>query len=166
MSKYRYSTSVRDYFRTIAGKTAALFSLALHAGASEAKAGARVAQTLRRAGYGIGMAFQVIDDILDFESIEDIAEGLCTLPLIYALQEDRPSMEAILTRVGRRDSAVSDEAAAAAVARATELGGPERAREDARRFTSRALAEVDRLPPSPARDELRNLAERLLHRAY
>jgi heptaprenyl diphosphate synthase len=175
ISRYRYSTSVRGYFRTIAGKTAALFSLALHAGASEAKAGARVAQTLRRAGYDIGMAFQVIDDILDFESIEDVlrkpvgkdvAEGLCTLPLIYALHEDRQGMEAILGRVERRGTAVSDEAAVAAAALATALGGPERAREDARRFTSRALTEIDRLPPSPARDELGLLAERLLHRGY
>ena len=175
MSRYRFSTSVRGYFRTIAGKTAALFSLALHAGAAEAKADMRVAQTLRRAGYDIGMAFQVIDDILDFESIEDILrkpvgkdidEGICTLPLIYALHADRQGMKAILAKVGRRDRAASAEAASAAAARATELKGPERAREDARRFTSRALAEIDRLPASPARDELRILAERLLHRAY
>jgi heptaprenyl diphosphate synthase len=173
MAKFRWSASVRSYFRTIAGKTAALFSLALHAGASEAKAGTRVAQTLRRAGYDIGMAFQVIDDILDFESAEavlrkpvgrDIAEGLCTLPLIYALQADRPGMEALLAQV--RGGGTPAEAAASAAARAIGLGGAERARGDARRFTSRALSEIDKLPPSSARDELGLLAERLLHRAY
>jgi heptaprenyl diphosphate synthase len=171
LSKYKYSSSVRSYFRTIAGKTAALFSLALHAGASEAKAGARVEQVLRRAGYDIGMAFQVIDDILDFESAEDllrkpagrdIAEGLCTLPLIYALRADRPGMEAILSREPRGSEAVSAEAAA----RAIELGGTRQARNDAMRYTARALAEIGRLPASPARDELGRLAERLLHRVY
>jgi heptaprenyl diphosphate synthase len=175
LERYRYSTSVRGYLRTIAGKTAALFSLALHAGATEAKAAARVTQTLRRAGYDIGMAFQVIDDILDFEAAEDvlkkpvgkdIAEGLCTLPLIYALQADRPGVEAILGSARGPGEAVTAEAAAAIALRATELGGPERARADARRFTSRALAEIERLPPSPPRDELGSLAERLLHRAY
>jgi heptaprenyl diphosphate synthase len=177
LSKYRYSSSARSYFRTIAGKTAALFSLALHAGATEAKAGARAAQTLRRAGYDMGMAFQVIDDILDFESAQDvlrkpvgkdIAEGLCTLPLIYAIQADGPSMRAILSRVPRPgdQAAQGSTAAAEAAARAIELGGPERARADARRFTARALAEIAKLPPSPARDELGRLAERLLHREY
>ena len=175
MDKFRYSTSVRRYYRTIAGKTAALFSLALHAGAVEAKAPVRVTQNLRRAGYNMGMAFQVIDDILDFESVEgllrkpagrDIAEGLCTLPLIYALRADRSGMEAVLAKVGRRGTAISAEAAVAAAALAAKLGGPELAREDARRFTSRALEEIGRLPLSPERDELGRLAERLLHRAY
>ena len=175
MGKYRYSDSVRGYLRTIAGKTAALFSLALHAGASEAKAGPRIAQTLRRAGYDMGMAFQVIDDILDFESAErvarkpvgkDIAEGLCTLPLIYALKADRKAMESILRRVGQGDASAAAQVAAAAVARAIELGGTQRARDDARRFTSRAILEIGRLPRSTARDELGLLAERLLRREY
>jgi len=175
LEKYRYSASVRRYLRTIAGKTAALFSLALHAGATEAKAETGVTQALRRAGYDMGMAFQVIDDILDFESAEDvlrkpvgkdIAEGLCTLPLIYALQADRKGMDAILSRGMRPGKAVTPRAAVAAARRASELGGVERARADARRFTQRALAEIERLPASGSRDELMSLAERLLHRAY
>ena len=175
MGKYSYSDSVRGYFRTIAGKTAALFSLALHAGASEAKAESRITQTLRRAGYDMGMAFQVIDDILDFESAErvarkpvgrDIAEGLCTLPLIYALKADRKGMEALLERVRRGDAESSARAAAAAASRAIELGGTARARDDARRFTARALAEIGRLPKSSARDDLGLLGERLLRRDY
>ncbi len=175
LSKFSYSASVRSYLRTIAGKTAALFSLALHAGATEAKAGAQVAQTLRRAGYDIGMAFQVIDDILDFESEEDvlrkpvgkdIAEGLCTLPLIYAIEADGPGMAAILAPGGSGGEPVSLEAAAAAAARAAELGGLDRARADARRFTTRAQREISRLPASTAREDLARLAERLLRRAY
>jgi heptaprenyl diphosphate synthase len=175
LDKFSYSASVRSYLRTIAGKTAALFSLALHTGAAEAKAPPRVAQALRRAGYDMGMAFQVIDDILEFESAEavvrkpvgkDIAEGLCTLPLIYALQADRQGMEAILAKGRQPGEPVTPEAAAEAARRAAELGGPERARADARRFTSRALAEIDTLPESPPREELRRLAERLLHRAF
>jgi heptaprenyl diphosphate synthase len=177
--KFGYSAGPRGYFRTIAGKTAALFSLALYAGASEAKAGKRTEQSLRRAGYSIGMAFQVMDDILDFESSADIvrkpvgwdiAEGLCTLPLIYALRTDEPAMRAALERVvaGQEggDEAERGAAAALAAARVVELGGIDRAREDARRFTSRALGEIAGLPPLPARAELADLAERLLGRAY
>jgi heptaprenyl diphosphate synthase len=178
-AKFSFSTSRRGYFRTIAGKTAALFSLALYAGASEAKAGKRAEQSLRRAGYCVGMAFQVMDDILDFESAaevarkpvgRDIAEGLCTLPLIYAQEADRPGMRAALERViaaqGARDEAERAAAARAAAARVIDLGGIDRAREDARRFTARALGEIEGLPPLPARAELAVLAERLLRRAY
>jgi heptaprenyl diphosphate synthase len=178
-AKFSYSTGPRGYFRTIAGKTAALFSLALYAGASEAKAGRKAEQALRRAGYCIGMAFQVIDDILDFESAAevvrkpvgwDIAEGLCTLPLIYALEADGPGMHAALDRViaghEARDEEMSAIAARAAAARVIELGGLDRARDDARRFTARAQNEIARLPPLPARAELAALAERLLLRVY
>jgi heptaprenyl diphosphate synthase len=174
LSKYEYLPSRRDCFRRISGKTAALFSLALFAGASEAEAGRRVAQTLRRAGYGIGMAFQVIDDILDFEADEsvmrkpvgkDIAEGLCTLPLVYALQGDGARLRNLLP-TGREPPEEIAGKAAAAAARTIELGGTEAARSDARRFTARALGEIGKLPPSVARDELAGLAERLFHRSY
>jgi heptaprenyl diphosphate synthase len=177
VAKYSYATSPRDYFRTIAGKTAALFSLALYAGASEAKAGRAAEQSLRRAGYCVGMAFQVIDDILDFTSDEgiarkpvgkDIAEGLCTLPLVYALRIDAPSLRATLAPLASREIDKNGRAAAARATaeRVIELGAVDMAREDARRFTARALDEALRLRPCPARDELVDLAERLLHRTY
>jgi heptaprenyl diphosphate synthase len=176
MGKFSYSTSVRGYLRAVAGKTAALFALALYAGSVEAKAGGRIPHLLRRAGYGIGMAFQVIDDILDFESTEpvarktvgrDISEGLCTLPLIYALREDPEGMRALLPRGPSAGPAGGGrmEPAAAAL-RAAQLGGTARARADARRFTDRALSEIGRLPDCAARAELSSLAERLLERAY
>mgnify|MGYP001412601809 CR=1 FL=1 len=185
MGKWSYSASVRRYYRTIAGKTAALFSLALHTGAAEAKAPWRVAQALRRAGYDIGMAFQVIDDILDYESSEasmrkpvgrDLAEGLCTLPLVYALRADEAGMRALLERLaesqgsgaGRRPgrAAGAEEPVSAIVSRVAELGGLERAREAARRFTERAQAEIAGLPGIPARRELSSLADKLLARKY
>jgi heptaprenyl diphosphate synthase len=180
MGKYDFSQSFRAYFRTIAGKTAALFSVALHAGAAEAKAPAALVQGLRRTGYCVGMAFQVIDDILDFESEEDvlrkpvgrdIAEGLCTLPLIHALRADPEGMSALLKPLRgaaggeRAFGAAHDAAASRAAARAAELGGVELALADARLFTDRALREIGTLPPSRSRDELSALAERLLHRA-
>jgi heptaprenyl diphosphate synthase len=179
LARYEYPASARRYLRTISGKTAALFSLALYAGASEAKAGRTVEQALRRAGYGIGMAFQIIDDILDFEADSavlrkptglDIAEGLCTLPLIYALGADESAMRAALGRVASCAGGMRSEertaAARAAAELATELGGTERARQDARRFTERALREIERLPATRARDELASIADKLLSRAY
>ncbi len=177
MDKWSYSASRRGYFRKIAGKTAALFSLALHVGAAEAKAPAPVAERLRRAGYNLGMAFQILDDILDFESSagvmrkpvgRDIAEGLCTLPLIHALRVDEHGVRALLSALSReRDGAAQMEPAVAAViARTVSLGGVDAARRDAARFTARAEAEIARLPATPARDELSRLSSRLLSRLY
>jgi heptaprenyl diphosphate synthase len=175
IGRYEFAASVREYRRTIAGKTAALFALALHAGSAEAKASERVSQSLRRSGYAIGMAFQIIDDILDFESTEDvarktvgrdIAEGLCTLPLIYALERDPTGMRALLPRRPRAGSGADSIAAAAAAERAALLGGTGRARLDAGEYTERALTEIGRLPDCSAKERLASLAERLLARAY
>jgi heptaprenyl diphosphate synthase len=175
LDKWSYSTSVRAYLRKIAGKTAALFSLSLQAGAQEAKAPRAVAERLRRAGYDIGMAFQVIDDILDFESTEgvmrkpvgkDIAEGLCTLPLIHALRRDEAGLRNLLGSVRTRAGAIDEAAVQAVIARVVELGGLDDARREAHLFTERAKDELARLPRCEARGELADLADRLLARNY
>ncbi len=175
LAKFSYSTSERHYLRMIAGKTAALFSLALHAGAIEAKAPARVIATLRRAGYNIGMAFQVIDDILDFESSEhimrkpvgkDLREGLCTLPLIYAQQADRKGLDMLLPNTEERRTNFDEPDVAALIEKIASLGALERAREAARRYTTRALTEIQKLPSTPARMELASLTRNLLVRRY
>jgi len=175
LDKWSYSTSVRSYLRKIAGKTAALFALSLQAGAQEAKAPRLVAQRLRRAGYDMGMAFQVIDDILDFESTEgvmrkpvgrDLAEGLCTLPLIHALRRDEAGIRVGLAALRDPSGRVDEAAVQALIARCTELGGVDEARKEAALFTERAKGEMALLPACAARDELESLADRLLTRDY
>jgi heptaprenyl diphosphate synthase len=177
LGKWSYSTSLRSYHRIIAGKTAALFGLSLVAGAIEAKAPRRQIETLRRAGYDLGMAFQIIDDILDFESTEgvmrkpvgrDIAEGLCTLPLIHALRADEKGMKALLAglRPGGPDSPVDESAVKAVLARSIALGGVEAAKIEASRITTRAKEAIATLPPCEAKARLEGLTESLLSRSY
>ncbi len=169
MGKFRFSTSKRSYLRTIAGKTAALFSLSLHVGASEAKADPFVTQALRRAGYDIGMAFQIIDDILDYESDDktlrkpvgnDIKEGLCTLPLILALKKDESSLRSLLGKP------MDDRKVSEIVRIVVSAGALDEARTIAQRFTARARVEIERLPSCPAKQELMAAAEALLQRRY
>jgi len=170
LGKFSFSTSRRSYLRTIAGKTAALFSLSLHVGASEAKADSSVIQALRRAGYDMGMAFQIIDDIFDYESDDktlkkpvgnDIREGLCTLPLIYALQTDASALKPLLA-AGPMD----DEAVAKVLRIVSVTGALEKARGAARHFTARARKEINALPACEARDNLIAASEKLLARTY
>ena len=96
---HRYSVALDfdQYVEIIAGKTAALFSMSLFAGAYEAKVNNQTQRALVQAGYCIGMMFQIVDDCLDFlgsaESIgknvaNDIKQGDMTLPLLFALKND------------------------------------------------------------------------------
>jgi len=88
------STDVQNYLWRIGGKTASLFANATEGGATLAGCPADVVEALRQYGYNIGMAFQIVDDILDFSSDEeqlgkpagsDLREGTITLPALLLL---------------------------------------------------------------------------------
>lgn len=65
--RFHPHTSIRRYLRRIAGKTAALFALSFHVGSQESGCSPELCRRLRRIGYCLGMGFQIIDDVLDFE---------------------------------------------------------------------------------------------------
>ena len=168
--RYDPDTSIRRYLRRIAGKTAALFALSFYVGAHESGCAVPVCNTFRRLGYCLGMGFQIIDDILDFERAgaetgkptgSDISQGIYTLPTIIALRADDTTLAAALSRRPRGRRAVS---------RATRLiqerGGFEGARLRARQYTERSLREIRRLPSHPSIDTLVGVTEKLLHRTY
>jgi geranylgeranyl pyrophosphate synthase len=84
-----------DYYRWIAAKTASLFSTAAESGAVLADSPEEAVHALRDYGYNLGMAFQVVDDILDFIGDEaelgkplcsDLSQGVLTLPTIVFLE--------------------------------------------------------------------------------
>lgn len=170
LERFQWPRSVRNYLRKIAGKTAALFSLALRAGAIETKAPLVVVEALTRAGYDAGMAFQIMDDVLDYESSaqdmrkpvgKDLREGLCTLPLILALRGDPSRLAPYL------GSASPDEGAVEHIVRIVRQSGSlEAARSLASRYTRRSLDELARLPAGAARDDLLSTVERLLTRKF
>lgn len=89
------SINEETYKKIIGSKTAELFAAACHAGSLLAEATPKLAESLKCYGRNFGMAFQIIDDILDYTSVEgsrgksrgmDLKEGKLTLPLIYALK--------------------------------------------------------------------------------
>lgn len=91
-----------QYFRRVAHKTASLFSMATEAGAVLSQAPEESIQILIEYGHNLGIAFQIVDDILDFIGTEeelgkpvgsDLAQGTLTLPAILLLErypEDNP----------------------------------------------------------------------------
>jgi octaprenyl-diphosphate synthase len=153
--------SEEQYDLLIRAKTASLLAGAAEVGALAAPPAERAA--LRRFGEALGMAFQIVDDLLDYTadaaalgkpSGSDLREHKVTLPLIYALprmaEAERRAVAGLLRNAEPADDQIAD--VIGAVARA---GGLDYARERAQRIGQQADAELDLLPPSSARDALR-----------
>jgi heptaprenyl diphosphate synthase len=96
--------AIAQYDASIRGKTAALLSTSCWLGASTAGAPGRVAEALARFGTEVGIAFQVVDDVLDLygeshaigkPAGSDLREGVFTLPVLMTLRED-PSLRSLL----------------------------------------------------------------------
>lgn len=95
LSKSNPDSSEADYMRVIENKTAILFQAAGECGAILAGADQTMASALQKFGRHLGIAFQLIDDVLDYDGNtdelgknvgDDLAEGKPTLPLVYAMQ--------------------------------------------------------------------------------
>lgn len=100
--------SLRRLLKKTMGKTAVLFSLSLYAGAREAGRGEAQCRILRRAGYALGMAFQLQDDLLDWTGreselgkpvLEDLRSGNYTLPVFGAGKKNPAGVRAALENV-------------------------------------------------------------------
>jgi len=161
--------SRRAYLRRIAGKTAMLFGLSLVTGAAETKAKPHEIALLARAGYSMGMAFQVIDDILDLTShadalgkpaASDLSAGLYTLPVIEAVERDDSVRALVLPPPA---DPVSLEKALRAIDAA---GGIAHARRAAHAYTARARRAIGRLANPRQREVLAIVADLLLGRDY
>ena len=153
--------SEESYDLLIQAKTASLLSGACEVGALRAAPDERAA--LRRFGEALGMAFQIVDDLLDYvgdpevtgkPTGSDLREHKVTLPLIAAL----PRMNGVARR--RVDTLMAqaepdDGQIAEVIETVAEAGGLDYARERALRLAQQADGELDYLPSSPARDALR-----------
>ena len=167
--RFKSNISMRSYLRKIAGKSAILFSLACFVGAHEAKTSQELSERLRRIGYNIGIAFQIIDDMLDYSGDpdlmrkslgNDIKAGLVTMPVLCALRLDASG---VLREIFSRDT-FSGEEADVIFSRVRDCGGVEKSARQAAVYTNRALRDIASLPPGENRDMLEILTRRLLIR--
>jgi heptaprenyl diphosphate synthase len=167
--RFKSNTSLRSYLRKITGKSALLFSAACFVGAHEAKLSRDLCEQFRRIGYNIGIAFQIIDDMLDYtgdpglmrKSLgNDINAGLVTMPVLCALRLDTSG---VLYRIFSRDS-FSSEDTRLIFSQVQNCGGVEAASKQAENYTNRALRGIAALPSGKSRDMLENLCRRLLIR--
>ncbi|MDQ6692538.1 MAG: polyprenyl synthetase family protein [Candidatus Dormibacteraeota bacterium] len=162
-SRYRYGATLDEYIARIDAKTAALLVASCWVGGWLGGLGDAELTCLRDYGRELGLAFQIVDDVLDYTAAstdlgkpvaKDLAEGYATLPLLLTeLTEHLPD--------GRQLDQATVERVAAQVRAG---GGAERALETARSHSHRAAAALANLPSGSAREALLELTEFVVER--
>jgi octaprenyl-diphosphate synthase len=157
------------YFAIVEDKTASLFGWATRSGAAIAGAPEPLVKALGEFGGHVGVAFQLVDDLLDYAGDPavtgkglhtDLREGKLTLPLILAIEKD-PTLSKDLYAAREQDPAAATRLVAAVHA----LRTSDEVRARANSETDKALAALALLPESPARDLLAAIALELSARA-
>ncbi len=157
------TTEIR-YMEVIYRKTARLFEAGAQIAAIVAGAPPELEQALARYGKHLGIAFQLVDDALDYggdaEALgknvgDDLAEGKPTLPLIHALRHGSPDATAMI-RTAIEQGGTEDQGPIRAVVEST--GGLDYTARLAENEAQRAVEELGAIPASPYRDALESLA--------
>jgi len=158
------------YFDTIQGKTAMLFEAASHTGAILAGADPQQEAALQHYGRYLGLAFQLIDDLLDYQGDaeamgknvgDDLAEGKPTLPLIHAMREGTPEQAKLIRQAIRQGGLDHLDDVLAIV---HETGALEYTRARAEEMSAKALEQLGFLPASRYRDSMAELARLAVER--
>ena len=170
MNMHDASLDEAGYLRVIRSKTAKLFEASTQIAAILAKSSPAIESACAEYGQALGTAFQVIDDVLDYDGDsaemgknlgDDLREGKSTLPLIAAMRAGTPEQartirEAIETGTTERLHDIVQ------IVRST--GALDVAREAAAAEASRAMRAAEILPASAFRESLLQLAAQLLER--
>lgn len=169
-SRFSSNLSVKSYLSRISGKTAELFSIALYLGAAEAKADESVARELKNIGHNLGMAFQIIDDILDYEGSDesikksaanDLKQGIYTIPFIYAYKDNKEALKKYMNK-----EVYSDEEVNEIIKVVKDNNGIKKANELATKYMNKCFKGLDRLPNNEYKVVLKEIVEWLLIRQY
>lgn len=169
----RYDTKMRmrDYLKQIKGKTAQLFALSCYSGAFQTEHSEKFAQQAFQIGNDVGMAFQIIDDTLDYSTdetkigkpaLQDLRNGIYTAPLLFALQTSKSELEPFLLKKEK----ITDEEAATVLQIVQTSGGLKRAQELAGKYTKKALQKIEKLPENQNKKVLSRITEQIMNRDY
>ncbi len=172
LSKARtLNTTEKDYYTIIGKKTASLLAVSMATGAITAGATEERAQQMYAIGYQLGLAFQIRDDIFDYNKTNllgkptgnDLREQKITLPLLYALEQaDAKTREEVLGWVKK---AAKDSAYVSRVNRFVKAQqGIERAQATLQTHTQKAVAIIREFPEGAIREQLIQLATFLAER--
>ena len=164
---YKTDVTIQDYLKRIDGKTAQLFMLSCMMG--ERFSGMGELERARHIGNSIGMAFQLLDDILDYEVsssefgkpvLEDVAQGIYTMPLIASLQKCEKELLPLLEK--KNQLTVPDRLAIQKMV--VNAGGVETAKDFASKYTMKAIHQIEKLPEADVKPMLLKITSQLLQR--
>jgi octaprenyl-diphosphate synthase len=170
----RIDVSEPDCMELVDRKTACLFSVCAKLGALAGGAEPHAQEQLAEYAWNLGMAFQLVDDVLDFTAREktlgkpvggDLREGKVTLPLVYALERCTPhERELVETILRRRDY---DEVPFSKILALLEkYRGIERVKDRAQTFTDKARSIINEFPESPYQRALLSVTELVTERDH
>jgi len=171
LGAFKLEQTQQHYFQRISKKTASLFSLATVSGATLSEAPEKSVKALKEYGHNLGIAFQIVDDILDFTGTEeklgkpagsDLAQGTLNLPAILLLErypEDNPVKKVF----ENKDKQKNIEMAIKLVRNSSIV---QECYGIATEYRAKACQNLNQLPENPSRQALTELADYIIHRKY
>lgn len=165
-------TTEATYFDVIQRKTAKLFEVAAELGVALAERAEDAMKAMRSYGLDLGLAYQLIDDVLDYSGASeqtgknvgnDLAEGKMTLLMIEALRKGSKAEKTLLREAiesGKTDSVAS------VIEIIESTGAIEYTAQLARQYAHKACSALTQIPASPHRQALHDLAEFVVQRSY
>lgn len=169
LNRFDATLSIADYLDKSYYKTASLIANSCKAAALLSETSDAVAEDMYAYGRHLGLAFQIVDDILDFTGSteelgkpagSDLKSGNLTAPVLYAL-EQKPYLEVLIEREFAQPGDLDQ-----ALALVRDSGGIERSRELANYHSQTAIEHLAKLPMSESRQALLKLADYVLSRLY
>jgi len=172
LDAHTFDLSIDQYLTRITGKTASLIAACCKGGATVCGASDEIIEQMRQFGEALGMAFQIIDDVLDYQGTEsvigkpagnDLRQGMVTLPLIYALQQSSnghmTEVEKLVTTPDQHTELVPE-----IVAWVNASNGIELALNDAEQYAEKARSLLQIFPESDERAVLEEIINFVLRR--
>lgn len=163
INSYNIVQNREDYFQRIYGKTASLFCLSTESGGILSQAPESVICSLREYGYDLGMAFQIVDDILDFIATEaelgkpagsDLLQGTFTLPAMM-LNERYPNDNPVNNLFKTRDKKYISQA----IEQIRDSSIVDECYKIAREYCYKACIQIKNLPDNIYRQTMNELAD-------
>ncbi|MCX7760336.1 MAG: polyprenyl synthetase family protein [Hydrogenothermaceae bacterium] len=168
------NTTLEDYFKIIKGKTAVLFGSCCYVGASTVTDDKQIKENSYKFGLNIGLAFQIVDDILDYvgssdkvgkTTLNDLREGKLTYPLLVILDKVTPEERELINRV-IKDKNPSEEDLLKVKDIVVKYGGIDISVKKARELVETAKSSIRELPDTPEKLELLKIADYIVDRQF
>jgi geranylgeranyl pyrophosphate synthase len=160
----------KNYYQRIYAKTASLFEMSTRAAALVSPVDGEIVENMRNFGYETGMAFQIVDDILDFTGDQtavgkplgsDLLQGLVTLPAIYYAEANPDDPDVSLLSEGGWGNQDRMERLVNSIRQSNAI---QKSMQEAKGFIKRALEKLNPLHPGIERTALEDLARYIIDR--